>query len=243
MRRESIETWYAERLGQVSATTANNELARLKHLLGRAETWGYLKSNPARSIRRSREAPGRTRYLSRLLNGHEATIMSSNGRTWAARREPNPALRLYVMAALQTGGRRGELVRLRWSDVDMRARTITFRHTKNGHARSVPMTYTMWSALATPPRPISPEAPVLPPRDPKVLSRAFARLVADLGISGLRFHDLRHHAGSVLTMAGVPQRTVMEILGHRDPRMTVRYQHLAPGHLGDAIRALEPNTS
>jgi len=153
MRRESIETWYAERLGQVSATTANNELARLKHLLGRAETWGYLKSNPARSIRRSREAPGRTRYLSRLLNGHEATIMSSNGRTWAARREPNPALRLYVMAALQTGGRRGELVRLRWSDVDMRARTITFRHTKNGHARSVPMTYTMWSALATPPAP------------------------------------------------------------------------------------------
>jgi site-specific recombinase XerD len=72
-----------------------------------------------------------------------------------------------------------------------------------------------------------------------VISRAFARPVADLEISNVRFHDLRHHAGSVLTTAGVSQRTIMEILGHRDLRMTVRYQHLAPGHLGDAIEALD----
>jgi len=40
-------------------------------------------------------------------------------------------------------------------------------------------------------------------------------------------------------MAGVAQRAVMEILGHRDPRMTMRYQHLSPGHLRDAMRALD----
>ena len=40
-------------------------------------------------------------------------------------------------------------------------------------------------------------------------------------------------------MAGVPQRTVMEILGHRDARMTMRYQHLTPGHLQEAMRALD----
>jgi integrase len=80
---------------------------------------------------------------------------------------------------------------------------------------------------------------VFPPRDPKVLSRAFARLVADLEIPNLRFHDLRHDAASALTMAGVPQQAVMEILGHRDPRMTMRYQHLSPGHLRDAMRALD----
>jgi hypothetical protein len=40
-------------------------------------------------------------------------------------------------------------------------------------------------------------------------------------------------------MAGVPQRTIMAILGHRDPRMTMRYQHLSPDHLRDAVRALE----
>jgi hypothetical protein len=58
VRQESIEGWYSERLGAVSATTANKELARLKHLLGRAQAWGYLKANPARAIKRAKEAPG-----------------------------------------------------------------------------------------------------------------------------------------------------------------------------------------
>ena len=72
-----------------------------------------------------------------------------------------------------------------------------------------------------------------------MVSRAFSKLVSDLGIPNLRFHDLRHDAASALTMAGVSQRAVMEILGHRDPRMTMRYQHLSPGHLRDAMRALD----
>jgi hypothetical protein len=42
-----------------------------------------------------------------------------------------------------------------------------------------------------------------------------------------------------MTMANVPQRAVMEILGHRDPRMTMRYQHLSPGHLAGAAKALD----
>ena len=121
----------------------------------------------------------------------------------------------------------------------MKARTVTFRHTKNGHARTVPMTDTLREALAALPRPLSPEAGVFPEREPQVLTRAFARLVRDLELPNLHFHDLRHDAASALTMAGVPQRAVMEILGHRDPRMTMRYQHLTPGHLRDAMRALD----
>lgn len=54
--------------------------------------------------------------------------------------------------------------------------------------------------------------------DPRALTRAFARHVERLGIAGLTFHDLRHDAASTLTMTGVSQRAVMEILGHRDPR-------------------------
>ena len=121
----------------------------------------------------------------------------------------------------------------------MKARTVTFRHTKNGHARTVPMTDTLREALAALPRPLSPEARVFPEREPKVLTRAFARLVRDLELPNLRFHDLRHDAASALTLAGVPQRAVMEILGHRDPRITMRYQHLSPDHLRDAMRALD----
>jgi integrase len=248
LRREEIERWHAERRETVSGSTANKELMRLGHLLNRAVAWGYLKANPARGITRAREAPGRVRYLSaeerdKLLNGAAVTVQASDGRMWRARRAPNPALRLYILAALQTGARLGELTALTWGDVDVKARALTFRHTKNGHGRTVPMTETLREVLTALPRPLSPEASVLPERGSKVLSRGFARLVADLEIPNLRFHDLRHDAASTLTMAGVSQRAVMEILGHRDPRMTMRYQHLSPGHLRDAMLALDQATS
>ena len=48
----------------------------------------------------------------------------------------------YIVAALQTGARRGELLGLRWADVDMRARTVTFPKTKNGDSRTVPLDLT-----------------------------------------------------------------------------------------------------
>jgi integrase len=72
-----------------------------------------------------------------------------------------------------------------------------------------------------------------------VLTRAFTRLAARLEIKNLTFHDLRHDAASTLAMAGVPLRTISEILGHRDLRMTTRYAHLSPQHLRDAMRALD----
>lgn len=226
MRREQIERWYTGRLSEVTPATANKELMRLKHLLNRAVAWGYLKSNPAKGMKKAKEAPGRVRFLT--PDEREALL-----------REANPALRLYLLTALHTGARKGELRALKWEDVDMRARTITFRHTKNGDSRSVPMTDTLREALSALPRPINPDTPVLPAKDPEVIRKSFSRLVKRLGIQDLRFHDLRHDAASTLTMAGVSQRAVMEILGHKDPRMTVRYQHLEPGHLREAMNSLD----
>jgi integrase len=233
LRREVIERWLAERLTAtpdkpaVAGATANKELMRLKHLLNRAVAWGYLKDTPAKAVKRTREAPGRARYL----EPEERDALLA---------EANPDLRLFILAALQTGARRGELLTLRWREVDMKARTVTFRHTKNGDARPVPMTDTLREALTALPRPLDPDAHVFPEREhPHAITRAFERLARRLEIPNLRFHDLRHDAASTLTMAGVPQRTIMAILGHRDPRMTMRYQHLAPGHLQDAMRALD----
>jgi integrase len=88
--------------------------------------------------------------------------------------------------------------------------------------------------------PRSATGPVLPVyQDPHVLTRSFTRLVQRPGIKALTFHDLRHDVASTLTMAGASQRAVMEVLGHRDPRMTIRYQHLVPGHLRDVMQTLE----
>jgi integrase len=226
LRREEIERWQADRLAEVSGSTTNKELMRLKHLLNRAVAWGYLKDSPARSVKKAKEAPGRVRYLAPQ---EREALLSGAG----------PRLRPYIVGGLQTGARRGELLGLRWVDVDMKARTVTLARTKNGDARTVPMTDTSRALLLTLPRPLDAQANVLPQWEPAHFTVAFGRLVRSLGIKNLTFHDLRHDAASTLTMAGVPQRTVMAILGHRDPRMTLRYQHLSPEHLRDAARALD----
>jgi integrase len=101
------------------------------------------------------------------------------------------------------------------------------------------MTDTLREQLIKLPRSVEAQMPVLPLWEPANLTVAFGRLVRSLGIKNLPFHDLRHDAASTLTMAGVPQRTIMAILGHRDPRMTLRYQHLSPDHLSDAACALD----
>jgi len=232
LHREEIERWQAERLqgrGEhkpVSGSTSNKELMRLKHVLNRAVAWGYLKDSPARLVKKVKEAPGRVRYLT---SEEQQKLLAA----------ASPALQPYILAALQTGARRSELLTLKWADVDMKAGTITFTKTKNGDSRTVPMTNRMRGLLTSLPQPLDRLSLVLPEWDPPALTVAFGRLVRNLGLADLRFHDLRHDAASTLTMAGVPQRTIMALLGHRDPRMTLRYQHLSPEHFCDAVRALD----
>jgi len=141
VRQEAVERWYAARRGEVKASTANKELARLKHLFGRAVAWGYVKANPAAKVTKAKEAGGRVRYLTpeerrALLEGADVTVKAKDGRAWTVHQSPTPALRLYIVAALHTGARRAELVRLRWADVDMKRSALTFHETKNGRDRT-----------------------------------------------------------------------------------------------------------
>ena len=101
------------------------------------------------------------------------------------------------------------------------------------------MTESLYKLLQSFPRPLDPQALVLPALSADAVTIGFGRLVKELNLPNLKFHDLRHDVASTLTMAGVPQRTVMEILGHKDPRMTLRYQHLSPGHLNQAMKTLD----
>lgn len=226
LRREEIEIWYGDRLQAVAVNTANLELALVKHILNRAVAWRYLKASPARVIKKRKAPPGRVRYLTddertRLLAACDAT------------------LRPVILAALHTGARRGELLALRWKHCDFKSRTLTFWHTKNGEQKAIPLTETLMDCLRALPRPLDSEARIFTQWTPDALSVAFGRLVKRLGLRDLRFHDLRHDFASSLTMAGASQRAVMALLGHKDPRMTLRYQHLSPEHLRDAVRVLD----
>lgn len=226
IRTEDIDRWQSERMGKVTPGTVRKEMMRLKHVLNCAVKWKYIKDSPAKALQTVTMPPGRVRYLTT----EERTMLLDHAR---------PELRLCIQAALQTGARRGELCSLRWTDIDMRTRIISFAQTKNGDTRSVPMTDTLYKLLQGLPRPLDQTALVLPALSADAVTIGFGRLAKALSLSNLKFHDLRHDVASTLTMAGVPQRSVMEILGHKDPRMTLRYQHLTPAHLRKAMTALD----
>jgi integrase len=71
------------------------------------------------------------------------------------------------------------------------------------------------------------------------VSIAFRRTVRRLGIANFRFHDLRHTAASWLRMSGADIHTVAQLLGHKDLRMAVRYQHLSSSFLTEAVGKLD----
>lgn len=77
----------------------------------------------------------------------------------------------------------------------------------------------------------------------KNVKRSFDTALRRAVILDFKFHDLRHTNASHLVMNGVDITTVSRLLGHKSLTMTLRYAHLAPGHMMDAVRTLDKNVS
>src|SRR2546426_6345059 len=115
--------------------------------------------------------------------------------------------RLLLLAALDTGARRGELLKVTWADLDLERRLITFRDTKNGSARTVTLSATLTTAFKSLPRPIA-GGPVFrtsdgAPLEPTMFRKAFESAIEAAGLGDFRWNDLRHSAASFMVQAGV----------------------------------------
>jgi integrase len=148
-------------------------------------------------------------------------------------------------ALLFTGCRLGEILGLRWLDVDMRRNVVSIVQQKTGKQKTLPIEGEFREVLLALPRSIG-AAPVFTRPDGRPFAtidvqRAF-RIARKL--SGIRSeltpHSLRHTFASWLAISGQPLRTIQELLGHADIRMTIRYSHLSPAHLSDAMKTIGP---
>jgi integrase len=212
--------------------TINRELTMLKHLFNKCIEWRFAKSNPVKSVQFFREDNGRTRYL----NQKEATTLLE---------ACNEDFRIVVLAAMHTGFRKSELKSIRWNSVDFANGPITVEscYAKNGETRSVPMSEDLSSALRAlrEERKPAADAVVFVSRygTPwKSLRTAFGNAVERAGLKDFRFHDLRHCFGSWLAMNGVNDKGRMELMGHKDPKMTLRYTHLSMDYKRQAVERL-----
>jgi integrase len=227
-----IEKYKVQRSQTVKASTVNRELALLKHMPTKAADWGYLKQNPARTVKLLKEPPGRLRYL-------EAEDIA---RLLAHCDDPQtPYLQPIVMVALHTGMRSGETIGLRCGNLDLRHRLTSITKTKNNDRKTIPINEILYEKLANLPRHMNSPFPLCHPDGPRILriDRSFHSTLSRAGIEGFRFHDLRHTFASRLAVRGVSLGTIGALLGHKDPKMTKRYPHPSPITLQEAVTALQ----
>jgi len=189
-----------------------------------------VRENPVRQVPRKRENNLRTRFL----GADEEAALRGKIRELCPEREAELDL------ALNTGLRRNEQWRLRWQDVNLRAGIITIPQSKHGAARHVPINSVAEKALALLAATCNGSEYVCAGSDTRrgAIGSWFERCVHEAGIADFRWHDLRHTFASRLAMVGVPLRTLAELLGHRTLAMVMRYAHLSPAHLRDAVERI-----
>ena len=197
-------------------------------MLNKAITWGYLDVNPLPNVKRLAEPDGRLRYLD--AEEIERLLAACP-----------PYLCPIVVCALHTGMRRGEILGLTWDRVDMKQRIIQVTGTKTGRNRTIPINDPLLEALRHLPRHLGTDY-VFWNHETETryvsIKRAWRTALKKAKISGFRFHDLRHTFASHVQMGLGDLRATQTLLGHADPRMTMRYAHLSDDRLREAVRSL-----
>lgn len=219
-----VEALKAELAAQMSPASVNRHLALLKHLFTLAVQWRKVAENSVKPVRLFKENNARVRYLTA---DEEARLFQVCPERY----------RLFVVVALHTGLRKGELLGLGWRDVDFEAGIITVERSKHGETRRVPMNSLVAETLKMLPRN---STHVFPPEQCQWISQAFPAIVRKANIQDFHFHDLRHSFASRLAMAGVDLLTIKELGGWKTLAMVLRYAHLSPDHKRAAVERLIP---
>jgi integrase len=220
--------------GKAEATRVRY-LAVLSHVFSFAiRDWEWCTVNPCRHVSKPREPRGRIRFLSET---EREQLLH------AAHESRNRALPVIIQLALCTGARRGEILHLRWPDVDLVRDHVTFHETKNDERRSLPLVDPALSALkeyARTHRRIDTDLVFPSPTGttPLVINKTWLRIVKRAGLENFRFHDLRHSCASYLAQNGATLAEISEVLGHKSLQMVKRYAHLHPEHLRPSLQRM-----
>lgn len=213
---------HKEALAQnLAPATVNHYLSILKTTFSLAVRNGKVEKNPVKVVRLLSKNNSRVRYLT---EDEEALLMAAL---------PSH-MKEVVRFAIYTGLRRGELLALRWEDVDSSTRTLTIKRSKHGESRHIPLNRVAWEVLVSVKqrKVLSPWIFTTTRGQPFYwLDGTFKKALEKAGIENFRFHDLRHTFASRLRMAGVDLHAVKELMGHKTIAMTLRYSHLSPTYL------------
>ncbi len=229
----SVDQLQTDLINKGYKPASNNKILNvLKHAFNKALEWNWIAEDTLKRIRKVKplkDTGKRLRYLSK--EDCQTLVNACQGLT-----------RAIVITALNTGMRKGEILSLKWEQVDLKNNRILLDRTKNGKRRELPINNTLKETLQGLTRRL--DIPYMffdavtgkPIKDVK---RSFQTALKRAGIRDFHFHDLRHTFASHLVMAGVDITTVSRLLGHQTLTMTLRYSHLSKGHLDNAVNLLD----
>lgn len=234
-----IEKFKAERLKQkLSSKYINNLLCVLGKCLHIAEEWEYLNKTP--KIKLLKVAPQKFDYLS--IEESNFLLVNSSG-----------LLHELILLALHTGLRFGEIIALTWGDVNLKENILTVSSsvargylgsTKNNKIRHIPLSKELIKMLEYKKNNRVKDNLVFPNKVGKFLIQERCRgwlhkLCKNIELRKIGWHTFRHTFASRLAENGISMRTIQELLGHADTNTTMRYAHLSPLVLREAIKTLE----
>ena len=231
-RRELRERRHPRTGKPLSTKTVNIVLSLVKQMLGSAVAWERLGTNAAAALKLFK------------MPEQEYSWWPAEERDFFLRQAAriDPEFAELCLVAVHTGLRRGELAALERRQLDFEGRMITvgsshcyksgerLERTKTGRIRHVTMRPVVLQALLSR-KLMAPTAKVFGPAVLLHSARRLRRLAKEVGVTPLRFHDLRHTFASNLVREGLPLYNVQRLLGHTTATMTQRYAHLAPGDL------------
>lgn len=211
----------------LAQATINRVLACLKTMLNFAVKENWLSKNPLSGYKLFREKQNKLRVVS----PEEFYRVYENASKF---------LKPILVTAYNSGMRGGEILYLKWENVDFERGYIRVEETKNNEARKIPINKKLKEALES----VKYEASgdYVFTREGKPIGSfktAFKAAIKRAGVERFTFHNLRHTFASNLVMSGVDLATVQELLGHKSILMTKRYSHPTPEHKKQAVEKLD----
>ena len=213
-----IENYRAKRLETgVTKSTINRELTIMKKMFNLAIDWKLTNENPVLKVKIFSE---KDTMKERILSEEEEIKLLA---------ESPEYLRPILIVALNTGMRRGEILNLRWKQVDLNKRRIKVENTKSGKNRIIPINDYLFQELLKVMAQNGIGDYVFPNpetgRPYREVKKSFKSACKRAEIDDLRFHDLRHTFATRLIESEVDLITVRDLLGHFSVRVTQRYTH------------------
>ncbi len=198
--------------------------------------WLWLTHNPVRSIKKPHVGKGKTRFFDQDEIQKIKTLCAAS---------ESPHLLPIFTIALHSGMRRGEVLSLKWENIDFKNKEIHLATSKNGEPRDIPMTEEVFKILSSLAiyKPIDSSHLLFPKKNdvqkPIDIRPSWERVLQKAGIQGATFHTIRHTTCSLLAQMGLSPILIARIVGHKDSRTTDRYTHAVKSHVRQAIDQLE----